>query len=102
MFRCPLCNLTDDIQQQIILENEHCFFIQKEIEQAILRGSGLIIPKSHRTDVFGLSREEWNATYELLQEVKVLLDRINAPDGYTWVGMWGRLPANILRTHTYT
>lgn len=82
-MKCPLCNLTEDTMQQIVLENDYCIFIQKEVEQEVLVGSGLIIPRAHKIDVFELPREEWSATYDLLREVKILSDKSNAPDGYT-------------------
>ncbi|MDF2725514.1 MAG: cell-cycle regulation histidine triad protein [Paenibacillus sp.] len=83
MNECPFCRLTDDRAQQVIFENEYCLFIQKESEQDVLEGCGLIIPRAHKEDVFRLSQEEWNATYELLQRVKAYLDVLHTPDGYT-------------------
>lgn len=82
-MKCPFCNIRNDEGQSIVLANKHCFFIQKESEQGVLEGSGLIIPKAPRKSVFELTREEWNATYDLLQEVKALLDRKYTPDGYS-------------------
>jgi diadenosine tetraphosphate (Ap4A) HIT family hydrolase len=57
-------------------------FIQKDSEQEILEGCGLIIPKAHKNSVFDLSKEEWNATYDILQQVKEQLDSKHSPDGY--------------------
>lgn len=48
----------------------------------MLIGSGLIIPKAHRATVFDLTDTEWTATFSLLGEVKRLLDRMYAPQGY--------------------
>lgn len=64
----------------IVLQNEHCFFLQQE--EPILVGSGLIIPRRHRENTFALTLEEWEATYSLLQEVKQFLDTRYQPDGY--------------------
>jgi histidine triad (HIT) family protein len=83
MKECPFCNLHKDKHENVTLENEYCLFIQKDDEQLILEGCGLIIPKAHKENVFELSREEWNATYELLQEAKKLLDIKHSPDGYS-------------------
>lgn len=64
----------------IVLENDACYFLQEA--QAILIGSGLIIPKAHCETVFDLTETEWVATFALLREVKHLLDRVYAPQGY--------------------
>ena len=79
---CPFCprQLHDD-RQEIILQNDLCLFIQQE--QPVLIGSGCIIPKVHRETPFDLTQEEWHSTYDLLHEVKTLLDEQHAPDGYT-------------------
>ena len=51
-------------------------------KEPILIGSGLIIPKRHCQTVFDLNSEEWQATYQLLQEAKKLLDEKYQPNGY--------------------
>lgn len=83
MNLCPYCDAKSDPDQTIVLENEHCMFIQKPQEQVVLEGGGLIIPKKHRPTVFELTPEEWNATYDLLQKAKAILDARYFPDGYT-------------------
>ncbi|WP_226643663.1 HIT family protein [Mesobacillus subterraneus] len=80
---CPYCNVLADEKQQITLENETCYFIQKESEQQVLQGSGLIIPKLHKENVFELSDQEWNDSRELLLGAKRILDEKYAPDGYS-------------------
>ncbi|NKE07531.1 MULTISPECIES: HIT family protein [Mesobacillus] len=80
---CPYCNVLADEEQQITLENETCYFIQKESEQQVLQGSGLIIPKLHKQNVFELSDQEWNDSRELLMGAKRILDEKYAPDGYS-------------------
>ncbi|WP_210365796.1 HIT domain-containing protein [Bacillus sp. REN3] len=80
---CPYCNLLADDQQQIVLVNGTCCFIQKESEQQILQGSGLIIPKEHRENVFELTDQEWSDTRELLLQAKQLLDQTYSPNGYS-------------------
>ena len=77
---CPFCNLDDNGRQGVVLENEHCLFLQEP--QEVLVGSGLIVPRAHRETVFDLSPEEWAATFDLLQEAKALLDAEHAPQGY--------------------
>lgn len=80
---CPYCNLSADLEQEIVYENETCCFIQKESEQQVLHGSGLIIPKIHKSNVFDLSDQEWSDTKDLLQRAKKLLDKKYSPDGYS-------------------
>ena len=47
-----------------------------------LEGTGIIVPKIHRETAFDLTKEEWLATYELLQDVKQYLDEQYQPSGY--------------------
>lgn len=80
--KCLLCEPFDD-GQEIIFENESCYYVQKRTEQTILEGSGLIIPKNHTKTVFDLSDKEWEDTRDLMQKAKHLLDETFAPDGYS-------------------
>lgn len=80
---CPYCNIHKDEEQKIVLENETCYFIQKESEQQVLQGSGLIIPKQHKQNVFELSHQEWKDSGELLLSAKELLDKKYSPGGYS-------------------
>lgn len=79
MVVCPFCPPAVD-QAGIVLHNEHCLFLH--LDEPILIGAGLIIPRQHRETAFELTSEEWYATYTLLQEVKRLLDTRYQPDGY--------------------
>jgi diadenosine tetraphosphate (Ap4A) HIT family hydrolase len=78
MHPCPFCPPLPE--QQVRLENELCLFLQQP--QRVLPGSGLIIPRAHRESVFDLTMEEWQATGNLLREVKRLLDEELEPAGY--------------------
>mgnify|MGYP005748823227 FL=1 len=80
---CPLCNLHKDKDQNIIFENETCYYVQHNLEQDVLEGCGLIIPKKHHENAFELTKEEWNDTYELLQKAKQYLEEKYSPDGFT-------------------
>lgn len=80
MSKCPLCNLSLIEQQQVVIRNEYCLFLQTP--QEVLIGSGIIVPIQHRETVFELTEEEWLATYSLLHEVKTTLDEAYSPDGY--------------------
>ena len=82
-LNCPYCNPQKDPEQRIVFENEYCLYLQHPKHQTILEGSGLIVPRAHRQTVFDLTQEEWNATYELMQQVKTYADEKYSPDGYT-------------------
>lgn len=82
-LNCPYCNPQKDPEQNIVFENEYCLYLQHPKHQTILEGSGLIVPRAHRQTVFDLTQEEWNATYELMQQVKTYADEKYSPDGYT-------------------
>lgn len=80
MKNCLFCSIENDLETKIIISNQYCMFLQKP--QEVLVGSGLIVPKEHRETVFDLSKEEWDATFVLLQEVKRYLDIKYKPEGY--------------------
>lgn len=102
---CMFCDLTLEPKQRIILSNEHCMFLQ--LEQADtkgipLEGAGLIIPKIHRETAFDLTREEWDATYSLLIEVKKYLDEKYQPKGYNLGWNCGEVGGqHIMHSHFY-
>ena len=77
---CPFCYLEHNERLQVVLENEHCRFLQEP--QEVLIGSGIIIPKEHRETVFDLTEDEWAATFSLLKQVKELLNAEYEPQGY--------------------
>jgi len=77
---CPFCHLEHNERLQVVLENEHCRFLQEP--QEVLIGSGIIIPKEHRETVFDLTEDEWTATFSLLKQAKELLDAEYEPQGY--------------------
>ncbi|MFD1205551.1 MULTISPECIES: HIT domain-containing protein [Sporosarcina] len=80
---CLFCNITADPEQQIIFETDLCAYIQKPSEQRVLEGSGLIVPKRHVSDVFGLTAEEWRDTQQLLVRAKAYLEEMYEHEGYT-------------------
>ncbi|WP_354005868.1 HIT family protein [Fictibacillus terranigra] len=82
MDNCLLCQPFDLDDQQIVLENKTCLYIQSPQHQLILEGSELIIPKAHRPSVFDLTQEEWNDTYSLLADAKKYVHRRLKPDGF--------------------
>lgn len=80
---CPFCNPHKDPNQKIVFENTSCYFLQHAKEQDVLEGSGVIVPKQHRTLTFDLTKEEWNDTYDLLKLAREYIDDEFSPDGYT-------------------
>ncbi|WP_440895511.1 HIT family protein [Amphibacillus sp. Q70] len=85
MTDCPFCNPDLEPNQNIVMRNEFCLFLQLDqanIKGGQLEGAGLIVPKEHRETAFDLTEEEWQATYSLLQDVKKYLDEKYQPQGY--------------------
>jgi diadenosine tetraphosphate (Ap4A) HIT family hydrolase/catechol 2,3-dioxygenase-like lactoylglutathione lyase family enzyme len=76
---CPFCPPSLD-EQRIRVSNGLCLFLTSG--DPVLVGSGIIVPRAHRRDVFELSPEEWAASFQLLGSVRATLDRELAPDGY--------------------
>ena len=64
MENCPFCNFKNNEKGTIIFENDLCVCI--ELNEKILKGSCMIIPKAHRVTVFDLNNEEWEATKDLV------------------------------------
>ena len=79
MNDCPFCDHMIK-RTEIVIENDLCVFLQRE--ESVLIGSGMIIPRAHRETVFDLTSAEWHAIYEMLHQVKILLDQTYQPNGY--------------------
>lgn len=82
---CPFCDVARMASSDRYLENEHCFSTSNTFhgaQEAVLPGSGIIVPRSHRASPFDLTEEQWRATHALLAEVKVRVDVAFRPDGY--------------------
>ena len=92
---CPFCPERLYDGQELMLENEHCVFLQQP--QRVLLGSGFIIPRAHRETVFDLIPQEWAATQKLLIEAKALLDERWHPEGYN-IG-WNNGAVSFPRTY---
>ncbi|MDQ0483931.1 HIT family protein [Guptibacillus hwajinpoensis] len=80
---CPFCDPLKDKEQTILFENETCYLLQHTKQQDVLEGCAVIVPKEHHADAFELTKQEWNDTYDLLQNAKEYLDKEFSPDGYT-------------------
>ena len=97
MDSCPFCNYQNSPIATLVLENEHCIFV--EFNNSIPEGSGMIIPKEHRENVFDLTEIEWQATYHLLKQVKVQIDNQYKPDGYNVGWNVGEVGGQEERSH---
>ncbi|WP_456279081.1 HIT family protein [Bacillus sp. AK128] len=85
MKDCVFCHPRLEPNQNIIMSNDYCMFLQldqSKIKGSQLEGAGLIVPKAHRETAFDLTQEEWSATYELLHEAKKYIDENHRPQGY--------------------
>ena len=85
MKDCLFCNPELEPTQHVIMSNELCMFLQLNQAQekgVPLEGAGIIVPKKHRESAFDLTLDEWNATYELLQDVKKYVDEKYQPQAY--------------------
>jgi diadenosine tetraphosphate (Ap4A) HIT family hydrolase len=74
---CPFCSVR---AEEILLTGEQCLFISTG--DAVLIGSGMIVPRAHRETVFDLAEAEWAETFVLLRRARALLDERYHPDGY--------------------
>ena len=83
MEQCPFCRPEADPLQHVVLETTHCRLLRHDGEQAVLRGSCVIVPKAHRESPFELTKQEWTELHVLLRQAKAHLDRELRPAGYT-------------------
>ncbi len=75
---CPFCN--PESGREIILENEWCFCFYDKYP--VSKGHALIIPKHHCADYFDLKSEEQTGCWEMVNEIKEILDKEYHPDGF--------------------
>jgi diadenosine tetraphosphate (Ap4A) HIT family hydrolase len=75
--KCPFCAIAQD---QIFAE--HSLAVAKHDGYPLTKGHTLIIPRRHVASFFDCTAEERQAMLELLDEVKAILDKEHAPDGY--------------------
>ena len=82
MTACTFCDLDGFRRDSVFVrENELALFGNLE-DGGPLSGSGVIVPKAHKETVFDLTAAEIGATFELLREVRPLLDAKYNPDGF--------------------
>ena len=75
---CPFCN--PDPSREIIAESSSTYAIFDKFP--VSEGHALIIPRKHCSDYFELSFEEQSACWQLLNEVKQIVEKQYHPDGY--------------------
>lgn len=76
---CPFCPPELD-EGRVSVSSALCLFLTSA--DPVLVGSGIIVPRAHKRDLFALSQEEWAAAFQLLVRVRETIDRELAPDGY--------------------
>lgn len=75
---CPFCK--PETGREIILENELCYCAYDKYP--VSNGHALIIPKRHCSDYFKLTTEEQTSCWEMVNEIKQILDYKYHPDGF--------------------
>jgi len=75
---CPFCSLNEN--KRIITETKLAFAIYDRFP--VNPGHSLVIPFRHVTDYFMLSAEEQHACWELVNQLKEIIDLEYRPDGY--------------------
>lgn len=74
---CPFCTLD---HTRIIASNDHALAIMDGFPISI--GHALIIPKRHIASLFEVTREEREALFDLLEQLKSELREKYKPDGF--------------------
>jgi len=76
---CYFCDYRTN-GEKILFENKYAVCIMGN--EPVLVDSCVIIPRAHKENPFDLTPEEWAATKDLLDKIKVFLDEKCSPDGY--------------------
>lgn len=74
---CVFCSVSKDA---IIVESKLSFAIFDRFP--VTNGHVLVIPKRHVSSYFDLYRNEREDLFDLIEQVKIILDEKFAPDGY--------------------
>ena len=83
MEKCLFCEWEKE-KEKIILENEYAF--ARFDSFPVNKGHVLFATKRHAKDFFETTLEEKNSIFELVANVKEIIDRKYHPDGYN-IGM---------------
>jgi diadenosine tetraphosphate (Ap4A) HIT family hydrolase len=74
---CPFCNIN---KENYLIESELAFAVSDI--HPVSKGHSLVIPKTHIENYFDLDRVYQIACWDLVSEVKELLQKNYNPDGY--------------------
>jgi diadenosine tetraphosphate (Ap4A) HIT family hydrolase len=98
-MNCPFCHPFIK-PSEVILTSEFSIFLQ--MQQSVLVGSGLIIPKRHCETPFELTESEIVDAFALLKKVKARLDTEHHPDGYNIGWNSGKVAGQeVLHSHMH-
>lgn len=99
MKDCLFCEYKNN-KERIILENEYAYAIKDEFP--VSEFHTLIITKRHVKDFFDTTFEERKAIFNLIDEMKKIIDEDKHPDGYN-IGMNCGVSAgqSIMHTHIH-
>lgn len=79
MRNCIFCLNNSLLNEEIVLQNGHFFFLKSN--DKVLTNAGLIIPLRHVESPFDFTDKEWVSLKKILVEAKKILDEGN-PEGY--------------------
>ena len=77
---CAFCQIINNEKQGILAQNALAFSIRDGYP--VSEGHSLIIPCRHVGSFFDISSDECKALFELLDNVKIELDKQHSPDAY--------------------
>ncbi|MEE9309691.1 MAG: HIT family protein [Cocleimonas sp.] len=81
MKDCPLCSKKDIvIDNDKAVENDFAYVLSDS--NPVSPGHCLIVTKRHVAEYFDATAEEKAAINELINEMKVIIDKKHSPDGY--------------------
>lgn len=81
MTDCPLCSQRDNvIENGKKIENDLAYVL--EDSNPVNPGHCLIVPRRHVAEFFDATAEEKVAIFELIDEMKAIIDKKHSPDGY--------------------
>jgi ATP adenylyltransferase len=92
--KCPFCH----VDREIIIENQHAMAILDLYP--VSAGHSLVIPKIHITSVFDLPNPVYGACFNLVRELKEILQSRYNPDGFN-VGINCGIPAGQTVMHAH-
>ena len=78
---CPLCSQKDNaVEDGRKIENELAYVLIDT--NPVSPGHCLIVPRRHVAELFDATKEEKLAIFDLIDEMKSIIDKRHNPDGY--------------------